>query len=236
MRTLSFCAAALLAFLQGCSSNPLSPTGEAVYYALSADTHLRTWVDKCSAVNPLVQQQALLTQKNWWQRNAAFIQGADYGLGYDLIQISGDRPETGARMALTMTWSIVQNAEADVKKHLNKGNTEETCQKILAAYDQGQFDINSKNKWYKELVSLQQRQQTAGADLALKQASTVAQHGRVYGRSFYVIENMAKRQGCPGATVQLLKNDWPNEIYDARCQDGSYLIMRCEWGNCRVVE
>src|SRR5690554_8062217 len=99
------------AFLLGCSSTPLSLKGEAVYYALETDTLLRTWEESCKEVNLDVKQKALLTRQNWWQRNGTFVEAADFGLAYDMIQISGDRPETGARLALAVTWDIVENAE-----------------------------------------------------------------------------------------------------------------------------
>src|SRR5690554_7057864 len=64
------------AFLLGCSSTPLSPKGEAVYYALETDTLLRTWEESCKEVNLDVKQKALLTRQNWWQRNGTFVEAA----------------------------------------------------------------------------------------------------------------------------------------------------------------
>ena len=64
------------AFLLGCSSTPLSPKGEAVYYALETDTLLRTWEESCKEVNLDVKQKALLTTMSLvclMKRAASFI-------------------------------------------------------------------------------------------------------------------------------------------------------------------
>lgn len=236
MRLISALIVSSLAFLQGCSSSPLSPTGEAVYYALGTDTQLRQWVDACRDVNADIRQQALLTRQNWWQRNGAFVQGADFGLAYDLVQVTDERVETGARVAMALTWNIVEAAEADVRERLAGRQAAEVCRDVLEQYSRGDYDLRSNSRLYNELVSLQGRQQRQGDDLRLKQAAVNAASGKVYGRSFYVVEKMAVRNGCAGARVQLLKNAWPNEVYDATCPDGSQLLVRCEWGNCRLTD
>ena len=51
MKRASSLLLAALVLLQGCSNNPLSPTGEAVYYALQTDTTLRAWADACADVS-----------------------------------------------------------------------------------------------------------------------------------------------------------------------------------------
>ena len=85
-------------------------------------------------------------------------------------------------------------------------------------------------------MDLQRRSQQQGEDLEIKRAAVSVEAGKEYGRSFYVVEKMAKRNGCSGAEVHLLKNAWPHEVYDASCPDGSYLLMRCEWGNCLIAD
>ncbi len=228
---------ALLALLQGCSSSPLSPTGEAVYYALEKDTHLRLWAEACQGLSPDMRQTALLARQNWWQRNGTFVQGADFGLAYDLVQISDERVETGARLAMALTWNIVASAEADIAERLQSGSQAEAqCRQVLSAYNNGDQDLRGNEPMYEELVSLQRRLQQEGSDLALKRAAVAHSSGKVYGRSFYVVERMGQRQGCAGGEIQLLKNSWPNEVYEARCPDGSYLLVRCEWGNCRFTD
>ncbi|MFC3679648.1 hypothetical protein [Bacterioplanoides pacificum] len=223
--------------LAGCSSNPLSPTGEAIYYALQTDTSLRSWVDACTGVSSEAKQQALMTQKNWWKRNGAFVESADFGLAYDLVTVTDERAETGARLAMALTWQVVETAEQEVQELMqNTSDREQLCRGIMTQYSEGERDLRGNESLYNNLVALQRRSQSQGKELALKKASVEQRTGRVYGRSFYVVEKMARRQGCPGAEVQLLKNAWPHEVYDARCPDGSYLIARCEWGNCLIAE
>ncbi|WP_419813495.1 hypothetical protein [Bacterioplanoides sp.] len=229
-------ALALLS-LVGCASSQLSPTGEAVYYALQTDTSLRSWVDACKDVSPSAKQQALTTQQNWWKRNGAFVESADFGLTHDIITVTDDRAETGARMAMAITWQVVETAEQEVSELMqNSSDKDSLCEGILAQYNDGERDLRGNETLYNSLVGLQRRAQNGADDLKIKQASVQARTGKVYGRSFYVVEKMTKREGCPGAKVQLLKNDWPHEVYDARCPDGSYLLARCEWGNCLIAD
>ncbi len=237
MRILSGLILASLALLQGCSSTQLSPTGEAVYYALQTDTTLRTWVDACDDVSAKAKQAAYTAKQNWWQRNGAFVESADFGLVYDIIHVTDDRTETGARMAMALTWQVVETAEAEVQELLSaSGDKEDLCLRVLSQYNQGERDLRSQDKVYESLVNLQRRSQRDGTDLNLKRAAVEQKAGKVYGRSFYVVEKMAKRNGCSGAEVHLLKNAWPHEVYDARCPDNSYLLVRCEWGNCLVTD
>lgn len=223
-------------FLLGCSSNPLSPKGEAVYYALEADTTLRTWEESCKEVNLDVRQKALLTRQNWWERNGAFVEAADFGLAYDMIKISDERAETGARLALAVTWNIVENAEQRVNKKLASGDAAETCAKVMESYSKGDHDLRGHKKHYPQLVQLQTLKQAKGTDTKLKQASVERISQKEYGRSFYVVEKTAKRYGCSDAKVQLIKNNWPDEIYDVSCPDNSHFFVQCEWGNCRLIK
>lgn len=237
MRIFAVMLMASMAVLQGCSSNPLSKTGEAVYYALQTETTLRAWVDACSDVSAETRQAAYTAKQNWWKRNGAFVESADFGLGYDIIYVTEERAETGARLAMALTWQVVETAESEVNNLLaDSGNRQDLCLRVLNQYNKGDKDLHGNDELYNSLVDLQRRSERNGKDLDMKRASVQAATGKVYGRSFYVVEKMAKRNGCPGAEVQLLKNAWPHEVYDAKCPDGSYLLVRCEWGNCLVTD
>ncbi|MBE0483245.1 MAG: hypothetical protein IBX52_07050 [Bacterioplanes sp.] len=223
--------------VQGCSSKPLSETGEAVYYALQTETSLRYWVEACSEINTGLRQSALLTQRDWWQRNGAFVESADFGLAYNIVQVTNTRAETGARLAMALTWQVVETAEQEIQSVLTKSsNREQICQGILAQYNDGRRDLRGNDALYNTLVDLQRRKQQQGSDLTLKQAAVSSGTGVQYGRSFYVVERLAARDGCPGAQVQLLKSAWPHEVYDAKCADNRFLLMRCEWGNCMIMQ
>lgn len=221
--------------LAGCSSNQISPMGLAVYDTLETDAHLRTWVNACQQQGPELRRSAMLTYRNWWQRNGSFVESADFGLTYGIVRVSEERVETGARLASAMTWNIVQQADLDVQKKLVPNRADKACYSVLADYDSGKHDLGKKNKWHKELVELQRLKQQKGAELARQQAQVATVTGKEYGRSFYVTERLVQREGCNEADVRLIKNTWPNEVYDARCSDQSYLVIRCEWGNCRVL-
>lgn len=227
----------LTAGLVGCSSSPLTKTGESIYYALQTDTSLRSWVDACYDVSSDSKRQALMAKRNWWKRNGAFVESADFGLAYDIIKVTDTRAETGARMAMALTWQVVETAEKEVSELMAEtSNKEDLCLRILQQYNEGERDLRGNEELYNGLVKLQRRAQSQGKELALKRAAIEKVTKKVYGRSFYVVEKMTKRHGCPGAEVQLLKNDWPHEVYDARCPDGSYILARCEWGNCLITD
>lgn len=234
MRLLMLLVASTL--LLGCSSSPLSPKGEAVYYALEADTLLRTWEESCKEVDLDIRQKALLTRQNWWDRNGTFVEAADFGLAYDIVKVSDDRAETGARLALAVTWNIVEGADQEVEQKLSSGNAAKTCAEVMDAYNKGQHDLRGNKKHYKQLVELQTLKKAKGNDVKLKQASVERVNQKEYGRSFYVVEKTAARYGCSNAKVQLIKNNWPTELYDVNCPDNSNFFVQCEWGNCRLIK
>ena len=236
MRKFSLGFVVLVLLFQGCSSQQLSPTGEAIYDALGANMQLREWAEQCEVLSPELKRTALLAKKNWWQRNGTFVEAADFGLSYELIHVFDQRTDEGARLAMAVTWNLVLDAELAVKQRLASGHHVKVCEQVLKDYELGKFDLGSKSQWHRELVELQQRKQAHGEDLAVKQASMAVKTGKEYGRSFYIVEKLIKRNGCSAADVQLIQNRWPDEVYDARCGDQSYLLMRCEWANCRVVE
>lgn len=238
---LRFILAIVAVFLmQGCAQKPLSPKGEAVFYALQADTMLRTWVSQCRDVSPRARQAGLTARNNWWERNGPFVEGADFGLAYNIVTVTDTRAETGARLAMAMTWEVTERAEETVTKLMEKAGDdegrEELCIKILGQYNQGKWDLHGSDETYNELVTLQRRSVNDAEKLDLRRGMVELKTQRQFGRSLYVVEKLSKRQGCPNAEVQLLKGEWPYEIYDVACPDESHLLMRCEWGNCLVLQ
>ncbi len=224
-----------LSLLTACSSAPQSSTGQAIYYALQTDVQLRLWSDHCSKIDPQVKQKAWQAQKNWWQRNGAFVEGADYGLTREVMLISGERDVTGANVALGVTTQVVQDAEAEMAGILKEsGDQKKLCLNMLAKFNDGEYDLRDNNQFYPTLVDLQRRSQRDGQDLEEKAAALEIKKQRKFGRSLYVVEKLAKRSGCPGGKVKVIKADWPNEVYDVTCPDNSYVLVRCEWGNCVV--
>jgi hypothetical protein len=225
----------VLSFLTACSSAPQSSTGQAVYYALQTDVQLRLWVEHCRDIGPKVKQAAWQAKKNWWRRNGAFVEGADYGLTREIMLVSGDRDVTGANIALGLTTQVVEDAEAEMASILDEsGDQRKLCLNMLSKFNDGDYDLRDNNQFYPTLVDLQRRAQRDGKNLEEKAAALVKKKQRKFGRSLYVVEKLAKRSGCPGANVKVIKSDWPHEVYDVTCPDKSYILVRCEWGNCLV--
>ncbi len=227
----------ILSTLVGCSSAPQSSTGQAVYYALQTDVQLRLWVDHCKDMNGKVKQAAWQAKKNWWRRNGAFVEGADYGLTREIMLVSGDRDVTGANIALGLTTQVVEDAVAEMQGILaESGDRQKLCLNMLSKFNDGDYDLRDNNQFYPTLVDLQRRSQRNGKSLEEKAAAVAVKNQRKFGRSLYVVEKLAKRSGCPGAKVKAIKADWPNEVYDVQCPDKSYILVRCEWGNCLLSE
>jgi hypothetical protein len=225
----------LLSLLGGCSSAPQSSTGQAVYYALQTDVQLRLWVEHCQGMSNKAKQAAWQAKKNWWRRNGAFVEGADYGLTREIMLVSGDRDVTAANIALGVTTQVVEDAESEMKEILvESGDQQELCLNMLSKFNDGDYDLRDNNQFYPTLVDLQRRAQRDGQKLEEKAAALVVKKQRKFGRSLYVVEKLAKRSGCPGANVKVIKTDWPHEVYDVQCPDKSYILIRCEWGNCLV--
>lgn len=236
MRVFAVCVA-LAGVLSGCASSPVSPKGTAIYDALQTETSLRAWSDACADVSLESRKLAGKAKEAWWRRNRTLLESADFGLAYDLASVTNTRVDTGARLAMGLTWQVVEAAEADVASRLEPSTSKSSvCEKVLTQYRDGDFDLTENESTYQALLELQNRKNLQGEDLALRRAAIEKETGKVYGRSFYVVEKLAKRYSCPGAEVHLLDNRWPNEVYDARCNNGSFLIFRCEWGNCMIVD
>jgi hypothetical protein len=233
----AFMSVLLLSLLVGCASTPKSSTGQAVYYALKTDVQLRLWVEQCQGMSGKAKQIALQAKGNWWRRNGAFVEGADFGLTREIMLVSDDRDVSGANLALGITTQVVEDAEAEMKRLLEaSGNQEKLCVNMLSKFNEGDFDLRDNNQFYPVLVGLQRRAQQEGVDLKEKSAALTVKKKRKFGRSLYVVEKLAKRSGCPGANVKVIKVDWPHEVYDVQCPDNSYVLVRCEWGNCLLSE
>ncbi len=225
----------IFTLLAGCSSAPQSSTGQAVYYALQTDVQLRLWSDHCRGLGPKVKQAAWQAKTNWWRRNGAFVEGADYGLTREIMLVSGDRDVTGANIALGITTQVVEDAEAEMADILKEsGDQRKLCLSMLSKFNDGDYDLRDNNQFYPTLVDLQRRSEREGKDLLEKSAALATNKQRKFGRSLFVVEKLAKRSGCPGANVKVIKTDWPHEVYDVTCPDKSYILVRCEWGNCLV--
>ncbi len=229
-------SAFVLLFLVGCAA-PKSSTSEAVYYALQTDVQLRLWVEHCEGINGKVKQVAWQAKKNWWRRNGAFVEGADYGLTREIMLVSGDRDVTGANVAMGLTSQVVNEAEKEMQAILDSSsNQQKLCLNMLGKFNDGAYDLRDNNKYYPTLVDLQRRAQRDGTNLEEKSAALAVGKQRKFGRSLYAVEKLAKRSGCPGANVKVIKADWPHEVYDVQCPDKSYVLVRCEWGNCLINE
>lgn len=224
----------LLILLTACSGVSRTPQEQAISYALVNDVTVRQLTDQCSNVSIAAKQSAWRGYRSWWTRNGNLVEAADYGLSYNLVTLTDDRQETGARLAMGLTFDIVAQAQQQVDKLLNVSDKEEACIDIMSEYRDGKMDLREDQNLYPLLVTLQQQQQQQGEDLFLKIATIEDKTDKKYSRSAYVVEKLVKREGCVKPKVRSLKADGPNEVLEATCADNSFLLVRCEWRNCKI--
>lgn len=225
-------AMGMAAVLSGCSSVSLSPTGLAVYDTLQQDAVMRAWVRACQSVSLRTRKESKEARTSWWQRNQEAVSSADFGLSYDLLTIGDDRLESGARLAMGMTWDIVKHAEQEVAGLSDASEPEKLCTENLTAYINGERDIEMSD----ELQDLQLRKQVQKDDVDLQRARIEKKRKVQYGRSYFAVEKMALKSPCFSRKVSLLGARWPIEVYDAHCKDDRYALYRCEWGSCVLVD
>jgi hypothetical protein len=185
---------------------PKSSTGQAIYYALKTDVQLRLWVEQCQGMSGKAKQIAWQAKSNWWRRNGAFVEGADFGLTREIMLVSDHRDVSGANLALGITTQFVEEAEAEMKRLLEaSGNQEKLCVNMLPKFNDGDFDLRDNNQFYPVLVGLQCRAQQEGVDLEDKSAALTVKKQRKLGLSLYVVEKLAKRSGALARMLKSLK-------------------------------
>lgn len=226
------------AFIGGCAQTPqLSAKGDAIFYALQADTMMNTWRYECAKVSSRANYLAESARTDWWRRNGNLVEAADFGLAYNLVTVTDTRQDTGARVAMALTWEVQERATELVSKKLNSAEDKDAlCAKILADYRKGDWDIKGSEAIQTALQSMKQQANTDREDYDLKRGRIEAKTGKRYGRSLYVVEKFAEQEGCEKSSVQLIKGEWPYEIYDVVCDEKPFMLMRCEWGRCATME
>lgn len=217
-----------------CSGVSRTPDEQAISYALVNDVTVRKLTDECSKVSLAAKQAAWRGYRSWWKRNSPLVEAADYGLSYNLVTLSHDRLETGARYAMGLTFDIVAEAEQQVAEILADGDKEDTCIDVMTEYRDGSMDLREDSKMYPLLVKLQQQNDMKGEDHFLKIGKIQSKQNKKFSRSAYVVEKLVKREGCVKPKVRSLKADGPNEVLEATCADKSFMLVRCEWRNCKV--
>jgi hypothetical protein len=228
--------AACLVSLAACSSVSRAPAEQAIAYALVTDVTVRKLAEECSKVSIAAKQAAWRGQRSWWKRNATLVEAADYGLSYNFVSLTNDRQETGARLAMGLTFDIVAEAERNVVELLEGGDKENTCIDLMADYKDGSMDLREDGKLYPLLVKFQQENDAKGKDHYLNISKIEEKQNKKFSRSAYVVERLVKREGCARPKVRSLKSDGPNEVLEAVCADKSFLLVRCEWRNCKIQD
>lgn len=229
-----FLLVVLVLGLTACSGVERSPQEQAISYALINDVTVRKLTDACTKVSVSASQAAWRGYRSWWKRNGNLVEAADYGLSYNLVTLTNDRLETGARYAMGLTFDIVAEAEQRVAELLEGDNKEGACLDVMSEYRDGTMDLREDDEMYGLLVKLQQQEEHKGADHALKISKIEDKKSKKYSRSAYVAERLVKREGCVNPRVRALKADGPNEVLEAVCADKSFMLVRCEWRNCKI--
>lgn len=220
--------------LSACSGVSRTPDEQAISYALVEDVTLRKLTDECSNLSVTAKQAAWRGYRSWWKRNGNLVEAADYGLSYNLVTLTDSRQETGARYAMGLTFDIVAEAEQRVAELFEGTDKTETCLNIMGEYRDGSMDLREDSNLYPILVKLQQQSDAQGEDLYLKMSKIEDKSNKKFSRSAYTVERMVKREGCANPKVRTLKADGPNEVLEATCADKTFMLVRCEWRNCKI--
>lgn len=220
--------------LSACSGVSRTPDEQAISYALVEDVTLRKLTDECSNLSVTAKQAAWRGYRSWWKRNGNLVEAADYGLSYNLVTLTDSRQETGARYAMGLTFDIVAEAEQRVAELFEGTDKTETCLNIMGEYRDGSMDLREDSNLYPILVKLQQQSDAQGEDLYLKMSKIEDKSHKKFSRSAYTVERMVKREGCANPKVRTLKADGPNEVLEATCADKTFMLVRCEWRNCKI--
>jgi len=218
-----------------CSGPTRKPNEQAIFQTLVEDVTFRKLTELCNSVSKKTEQHVWRAKKEWWQRNGVFVEAADFGFSYNLIDLTGARQETGARYAMALSYDIVHEAENRTKASIEGGASEETCLEVMINYRDGKMDLSEDKDRYALLLNLMRQKESQGEDLQLKQAELKVKSGRTYSRSSITAKNMAQRTICPDAKIMTLKSKWPLEIFEASCPDKSYTLIECEWGSCKAL-
>ena len=224
----------LLLLSAACSGPVRKPQEQAIFQALVQDVTLRKLADYCGQLDADMQQYAWRARKEWWDRNQAFVEAADFGFAYHLLDLTGDRQETGARYAMALAYDVDHEAGLQAAKVTQANNQQRACTAELKSYLDGKQELKNDQDMYPMLLDLLQQKETRSNDLLLKQSRVVEASGYSYSRSSATAERLAKRQHCPGVVVSALKADWPLEIFEASCPDKSFALIECEWGQCKI--
>lgn len=221
----------LSVLIAACSGNR-KPQEEAIYQTLVEDVTFRKLAEHCVSVGKRSEHQVWRAKKEWWDRNSVIVEAADYGFSYNMINLSGDRQQTGARYAMGLSFDVVHDAEARANEIIKDGLDEEECIELMSAYRNGDNDLSTDEKRYSLLVKLMQDMKQQGQDLEIEQAKIINKTGESFSRSSMNARRLAHRTICPGAKITTLKSEWPLEIFEAVCNDSSYVLIECNWGSC----
>lgn len=219
--------------LIACSGPQRKPQEQAIYQTLVEDLTFRKLADHCNSVSKATEQHVWRAEKEWRQRNDVFVEAADFGFAYNMINLTGDRQETGARYAMGLSFDVVHDAEQKAQDIIKSGLSHDDCFDLMAEYKDGKKDFSENKERYAMLLNLLQEKKRSGEDTLLKQAQLEVKKGRSYSRSSITAQKMAARSICPGAKILTLKSKWPLEIFEASCPDKSYVLIECKWGNCQ---
>lgn len=227
--------AILLLVLTACSNGPTrKPQDQAIYQALLVNAKMRMITDGCGKLGNTLKQDAWRARKDWWGRNKALVEGADFGFSYNMIHLTDFRQDTGARYAMALGFDVIDQAQKEANKVLKDSDEYAECQKVLASYKDGKQDLRDNKKYYAILLELAQQKRDHGKDLLLEQSKVEVKQGFTYSRSSMTAERLAKRDVCPDALVNSLKAAWPEEVFEAVCPDKSLTLIQCGWGICKI--
>lgn len=140
------------------------------------------------------------------------------------------RPETQA--AIRLNWLFQPPQREQLPPYLLSQNEEGEQQTITSQLQEQQSDKAQANPAAPPAEPDEPKSELAQQPkLDNKQAKNLG-----LGKSSFAAERAAKSSGCRRPTVTLLRNSWPEEVYQSICANGAFYVISCEWGKCRVLK
>ncbi len=197
----------------------------------------RTITNTCKTLGGETAQYADTVYDAWLARNWRWISAADsfYSDRLKARTIAYQNQEI-ALPALKLLADGKKKAETKIGlKRRTQSTRAKACKRNIAPYADPTADFIADPEKKLALETLLKRYGVA--DGKVHQIPSLAgslQPLDAPGRTLYTVESSLHTQGCATPHLVTFKNDWPQEVYGAYCQNEKQFFIACEWGKCNT--
>ena len=172
------------------------------------------------------------TQKHWTATGGSRSDGI-IKLSYEYGML--EKPDISLAQGISLakrrcaSWGY-NNAEAF-------GGTMKQCTSY-GSYGCNRWIVTAEYQCTNTAVTTSQRSSQSTAltpNLPVKQSNPAFQQDIKPGKGYYQAEKIAETMDC-NLPLDILKNEAQTEVYQVNCPNSQSLLIKCEWGNCKVVK